>query len=70
MKTKVTITVWNGGKFGEDPLCECGNTTRLEGFYPCLIDGTEITPDDERWQNDLYVCARCNLFGIVTKETR
>lgn len=63
---KQTLNVWQGGKYGDDPVCECGNRTHLEGFYPCLIDGTEVEPDSS-WVNPLVVCGRCGVVGVVIK---
>ena len=65
MQTKEVITLWNGGMFGDYPKCECGNTPAYDGFYPTLFGGLQVEPDDERWTNELYICGRCELIGVV-----
>lgn len=62
-----TITVWNGGEYGDAPTCDCGNETHTNGFYPALADGTEVEPDDHRWTNGIHKCGNCETLGIVIK---
>jgi hypothetical protein len=39
--------------------CTCGNTPDSDGFFPCLVDGTEVDPIPDQWPDNLYVCATC-----------
>lgn len=40
--------------------CACGNRPDVDGFYPCLDDGTVVSPTvSGPWQGRLYVCASC-----------
>jgi hypothetical protein len=51
-------------------VCTCGNQPHIDGFYPCLPDGTIIEPDiDGEWNGLLYVCQGCNaIYDIDTYE--
>lgn len=40
-------------------ICLCGNEPYLDGFQPCLEDGTETEPDEASYWRGLYVCERC-----------
>lgn len=41
--------------------CLCGNEPDTDGFFPCKVDGTIVTPElNGEWNGELYVCARCN----------
>lgn len=60
------IEVWNGGEYGEDPECKCGNTPHLDGFYPATLDGELVEPD-HNWKNGIYACGKCGLVGIITE---
>lgn len=55
------VTVEVTGYHDQDDLtCRCGNRPYLDGFYPCLDDGTEVEPDaDGPWDGASYRCARC-----------
>lgn len=45
---------------GDWAVCLCGNEPHMDGFYPCLPDGTEVEPDaDGPWDGKLYRCAKC-----------
>jgi len=48
--------------------CLCGNTPRLEGFYPCDAEGQIVEPTPETWTTDCYVCDRCGR--IINQATR
>jgi hypothetical protein len=50
----------------------CGNEPHMEGFQPCLPDGTEVEPlADGPWGSGpgkyLYVCGRCGR--IIDQDT-
>lgn len=69
MQTKIYLEVWNGGEFGDNPECKCGNATHLDGFYPSDLTGEQVEPDDRSpWHNGIYVCGRCELVGIVIND--
>lgn len=40
-------------------ICLCGNEPHMDGFEPCLEDGTETEPDIQSVWRGLYVCVRC-----------
>ena len=49
-------------------ICVCGNSPDMSGFYPCLDDGTVVSPTvSGPWQGRLYVCADCGR--IIEQET-
>ena len=43
----------------EDWLCDCGNQSHIDGFFPCDSNGTEVEPTVDSDWDGLYVCARC-----------
>jgi len=44
---------------GTDIVCECGNDTRSDGFFPCDSEGNEMEPTlDSDWDG-LYLCPPC-----------
>jgi hypothetical protein len=45
-------------EMNDDFTCECGNTAREDGFFPCDINGRFVEPTLE-WEGS-YICARCN----------
>lgn len=49
-------------------VCKCGNTSHLEGFYPCDEMGqiTEPTIGGD-WDDKSYVCERC--YRIIDGDT-
>ncbi len=40
--------------------CECGNTTRQEGFHTCLSTGLLVHEDE--WDELHYLCLDCGLI--------
>lgn len=40
-------------------ICLCGNEPHIEGFQPCIEDGSETEPDIESEWRGLYICSRC-----------
>lgn len=49
-----------------DYCCECGNTSDLDGFFPCDSKGNEIEPTIESgWDGHLYVCIDCGKIMYV-----
>lgn len=49
-------------------VCQCGNEPYLDGFFPCLTDGTPVEPViDGNWDGVLYVCAKC--YAIYDQDT-
>jgi len=54
VNTKEHITHEKGNN--EAWICQCGNRTDSDGFFPCDKDGNEMVPS-EGWEN-LHVCAR------------
>lgn len=48
-------------------VCKCGNEPHLDGFYPCLEDGTPVEPTPQLWKKNIYICARCfSVYDIDT----
>ena len=68
MQIKIKLTIWNGGKYGDDPECSCGNATHLDGYHPAQLNGELVEPD-QRWTNAIHLCGRCNLLGIVVTDS-
>ena len=51
-------------KFTDDDfVCSCGNTTFMDGFYPCLRDGTVVEPVVAGdWDGVSYKCIACKFI--------
>ncbi len=50
--------------------CTCGNRADLDGFYPCLPDGTQVEPHlNGDWDGGQYVCGRCNKVHLRADDT-
>lgn len=49
-------------------VCQCGNQPHINGFFPCLTDGTPVEPViNGDWTDSLYVCAKCYaIYDIDT----
>lgn len=59
-----TILRWDS----DWPHCICNNSPDLDGFVPCLADGTPVEPAvDGPWDGKLYVCVRCGR--VYNQET-
>lgn len=66
---------WPGERISRGPggdwircVSSCNNTPDMDGFYPCIYDGSEVEPYVEgAWKGRLYVCARCGR--IIDSET-
>lgn len=44
----------------EEWVCECGNESHTDGFYPCDKNGRICEPDlDSDWDGT-YICDRCS----------
>lgn len=53
-----------------DWVCVCGNTSDLDGFFPCDALGEFIEPTlDSDWDG-LYVCDRCGQLHKEAGEDR
>ena len=57
-----TILRWDSDWFH----CICNNSPDLDGFTPCLADGTPTEPSGD-WDGKLYVCLRCGR--VINQET-
>lgn len=59
------ITLEEG--YEDEWVCVCGNTAIDSGFFPCLLDGTEVEPTEaDGWVN-LYRCAECGR--VINQDT-
>jgi hypothetical protein len=48
--------------------CLCGNTPDMDGFCPCVADGTIVSPRlGSPWEGALYACAKCGR--IIDQDT-
>lgn len=47
--------------------CQCGNTTRTDGFYHCLPDGTLVEPTIGGPWDGHYRCERCGKVETLTE---
>ena len=61
----MTVTEIDG-----DWVCTCGNRPDLDGFFPCLPDGTQVEPTrDSPWDGHTMTCDGCgtvfSTHGIV-----
>jgi len=43
----------------KDFKCGCGNTSFIDGLFPCNSNGEVIEPTIENGWNGLYRCGRC-----------
>jgi Zn-finger protein len=48
-------------------LCPCGNTSGIDGFYPCNSEGEQVEPTREAWDGITWVCERCGR--IINDDT-
>lgn len=53
MREKITVNAY------DDWRCLCNNTATTNGFYPCDENGDEVSPTEQEWQTNWYVCLRC-----------
>jgi len=65
---------WPDERIRKDPggdiecVLSCNNNPSMDGFYPCLYDGTEVEPyANGAWKGRLYCCASCGR--IIDVET-
>lgn len=46
-------------------VCECGNESHTDGFFPCDSDGRITEPNMESEWGGLYACDRCDRIHAM-----